>query len=338
MIREPAAIGVASAGLWRLRDDLASLLGRPIRRLRPWSRRVEAIAGWGHKATADAARARAARLGVPYLAIEDGFLRSVRPGPDELRLSYVVDRTGVYYDASAPSDLEAYVRAAALRADPAVRARGAAARALLARTRLSKYNDAPDLDAAALGLVDDAPRVLVVDQTAGDASIAGAGADRRTFAAMLAAARAENPDAELLVKIHPETVAGAKGGHFDASDLGPRARALAVKVNPWSLFDRVARVYVVSSQVGFEALVAGLPVVCFGSPFYSGWGLTDDRMTREAPAFARRACASVHLDDLVAAVYFDYCRYLDADTRKPTIFEVAAAQLAALRDASGDRR
>jgi capsular polysaccharide export protein len=33
----------------------------------------------------------------------------------------------------------------------------------------------------------------------------------------------------------------------------------------------------VSSQLGFEAILAGHRPVTFGVPFYAGWGLTDDR-------------------------------------------------------------
>ena len=43
------------------------------------------------------------------------------------------------------------------------------------------------------------------------------------------------------------------------------------------------RVYVVSSTMGFEALLAGKSVTCFGMPWYAGWGATDDR---QAPGVA----------------------------------------------------
>jgi hypothetical protein len=37
---------------------------------------------------------------------------------------------------------------------------------------------------------------------------------------------------------------------------------------------RVDKVYTVSSGMGFEAVLAGRHVICFGSPFYAGWGFT----------------------------------------------------------------
>lgn len=86
--------------------------------------------------------------------------------------------------------------------------------AVLRGARLSKYNHAPALVGEAFGIPSGCDLVLVVDQTFGDASIAGAEADASTFVAMLDAAIAENPDAIVAVKIHPEAISGAKRGHL----------------------------------------------------------------------------------------------------------------------------
>ena len=65
------------------------------------------VIGWGHKKTAEKARAFAKKHALPYFALEDGFLRSLKLGVEgEQPLSLSVDRTGVYYDACEPSDLE----------------------------------------------------------------------------------------------------------------------------------------------------------------------------------------------------------------------------------------
>lgn len=39
-------------------------------------------------------------------------------------------------------------------------------------------------------------------------------------------------------------------------------------ISPWALLDLVDQVYVVTSQLGFEALLAGKQVHCFGVPFF----------------------------------------------------------------------
>ena len=60
-----------------------------------------------------------------------------------------------------------------------------------------------------------------------------------------------------------------------------------------------------TSLVGFEALLRGLPVVVYGNPFYAGWGLTQDRIP-----MCRRT-RRLTLDELVAATLLLYPRYYD---------------------------
>jgi capsule polysaccharide export protein KpsC/LpsZ len=298
---------------------------------------LSAVAGWGHKPTARRARAVAARRGLSYLALEDGFLRSRRPGPGEASLSYVCDAQGVYYDAAAPSGLEARVadrvrdpEGAARDAEPALHA--------IRVLGLSKYAEA-DADARdrLLRAAERARPVIVVDQTLGDAAVTGAGADRATFRAMLVAAVEENPDCPVLLKVHPETRLGRRAGYFDAAflaEIGAAAPAVAEAaasgrlgvlsgaVAPRDVAAAAERVYAVSSLLGFEALIAGAPVTVFGRSFYAGWGLTDDR----AAPVPWRAPAS--LACLAAAAYCDYAVYLSDPGRRRCTVEEAIERLA----------
>ena len=99
-------IAILTRGLWRLRGEIAALTGMKPVRWEPWRRPAfDAVAGWGHAPTADRARRLANRHGVPYLAFEDGPLRSVRPGPAQPPMSMVMDRSGIYYRRRASSDL-----------------------------------------------------------------------------------------------------------------------------------------------------------------------------------------------------------------------------------------
>jgi capsule polysaccharide export protein KpsC/LpsZ len=59
-----------------------------------------------------------------------------------------------------------------------------------------------------------APCVLVVDQTFGDVSVSKGNADADAFRRMLDTACAENPDAEVWVKVHPDVLCGKKAGYF----------------------------------------------------------------------------------------------------------------------------
>ena len=111
----------------------------------PLPRQCIGVVGWGLKGKALHAAALAERSGLPYVSVEDGFLRSVDLGDVDPPLSVVVDDLGVYYDAGRPSRLEQYV--AAVRA-PQELARGADLAVRWRAGRLSKYNHAREAAAA----------------------------------------------------------------------------------------------------------------------------------------------------------------------------------------------
>ncbi|UES52109.1 hypothetical protein [Roseibium aggregatum] len=324
-------IGIATSGLWRLRDAVERLTSGTAYRLPVYGSAVDAIAGWGHKPTADRARVIARSKGIPYIAFEDGFLRSIHPGNGERPMSMVIDRTGIYYDSRQPSDLEALIRKRA--SSPLPVARVQSAMALLRASRLSKYNNATLQDVAPLRLkaTRREDRVLVVDQTVGDASIVGARANVSTFSRMLDSAVRENQGAEVLVRIHPEAITGRKSAHFSPKRLqelaltsAPVAEALSrgllrltpEPINPWALLEACSALYCVSSQLGFEGVLAGCTVHSFGASFYNGWGLTQDRTPEPT---SRRSRAS--LEAIFTATYIDYVNYFDPVDHTPSDFE-----------------
>ncbi|WP_407851514.1 capsular polysaccharide biosynthesis protein [Bordetella petrii] len=292
---------------------IAPYLGGPVASGTPF-------VGWGRKASGKRAQRHAARHRGTCWLLEDGFLRSMGNGAQEPPLSVVIDDAGIYYDAGAPSRLEQLV-CRALDAD-----REARVTALIAAWRdglVSKYNAARDPRPALLRQ----PYVLVVDQTRGDASIRYGQASQASFDRMLAAAMAEHPGTRIILKAHPDVVAGGKTGHFDPSALEGSERVLLLRdhVHPARLLEHAEAVYVVTSQIGFEALLWGKPVRTFGMPFYAGWGLTQDEL--EAPA--RRRPAS--LEALVGAALIDYPRYIDPETGLPCEVEQTLAWLALQR-------
>lgn len=266
---------------------------------------ADGVLAWGRKPSAERAQVWAARRQLPLCWLEDGFIRSVELGHRSPPLAVVVDDVGMYYDARSPSRLEDWVLRPR-RADEL--ARGEALRAQWQAQRVSKYNHSRDQP----GLAQPGD-VLVVDQTWGDASIACGLAGPGAFARMLEAALDEHPGARILLKVHPDVIAGRKRGHFAQLSAAQRQRVqlLGHNVHPPSLLATVAAVYVVTSQMGFEALMWGRPVRCFGMPFYAGWGLTGD----DLPAPSRRRPAS--LAALTHAALVDYSRCLDPETRQP---------------------
>lgn len=301
--------GVFNRGLRRLPGLSAFMEGEVVPVLARCPDNLDATLGWGRRRYGRRARRVAQARGIPFLTLEDGFLRSVGLGGHEPPLSLVVDDVGIYYDADSPSRLENLI-AQPLDAVACARAR-ALARAWR-DARVSKYNHLREF-AGTLP----AHYVLVVDQTAGDFSIRCGQATAASFLRMLEAALAEYPDCTVLVKIHPDVFAGKKRGHFDVAALAARSRVhvLAEDVHPVRLVEGAQAVYCVTSQLGFEALLWGKPVRTFGMPFYAGWGLTHD----ELPAPSRRGSAT--LEQLLHAALVMYPRYLHPETGRQCAVE-----------------
>ena len=288
-------------------------------RLRPNSG-TAAIAGWGYRPTAERARRLAEKLGVPYWALEDGFLRSVDLGSNGAApLSLVADDQGIHFDATKPSRLEAILNAPGPLADDLLR-QGRDLVAFKNEHGLSKYNAAPPFDPASLPDAAGRERVLVIDQTAGDASIKYGLANAASFAAMLDAAVVENPGAQIVVKRHPAVASGYRQGLIDPA-RHQRLALLDAPCNPVELLRVVDRVYTVTSLLGFEALLLGLPVHCFGMPFYGGWGATHNAVGCDRRAQARSA------DEIAAAALIAYARYVDPLTGEPCSAMQAAERL-----------
>ena len=312
-------IGIYSSGIWRV-PHLNSFLPQPCQKLtlrQPLPAHIDTIAVWGHRPSAQQPVERALAAGKVILRLEDGFIRSLDLGVNGAPpLSMVLDQDGIYYDARHPSSLEQLIQDRA--ANQALHAEAQRGIDTIVASDLSKYNHAPAFDAGEALMRE---IVLVVDQTCGDVSVQYGNACSEHFAAMLQAALDENPHAAIWVKVHPDVLQGKKAGYFAHLRESSRVHLMADDVSPQSLLQHVSRVYVVTSQYGFEALMAGKPVTTFGQPWYAGWGLTDDRHPGAEKLAARRGCASLH--ELFAAAYLRYSRYIDPVTGQPcTLFNV----------------
>lgn len=246
----------------------------------------------------------------PRIYLEDGFIRSLGlwTDPNEPTLSIVMDTRAVYYDATRPSLLEEILNSDyTLTADDRLRARHNIDK--IVSHKISKYNYAPevDLDFRAPGK----RAILIVDQKAGDLSIKYGGATSASFSAMLDAALAVEDEAEIVIKQHPCAISDGDGqAHYTSRSLGPltakpNVHLIGFDVNPYSLIRAVDEVWVVTSGMGFEALMAGKTVRCFGLPFYSNWGLTVDEVTLD------RRTKSRSLEELFFVFYVLLTRYVD---------------------------
>ena len=261
--------------------------------------------------------------GAAVWRMEDGFLRSVGLGAELVRpLSWVVDREGMYYNATAPSQLETLLSSTVFTAE--LLARAAALRKRVVAARLTKYN----VGASAWQRTAGGRRVVLVPgQVESDASLAYGAPGIRSNLALLQAARAACPDAWLIYKPHPDVAAGLRRVGAGEDEAAHWCDEILVDVDMASLLDQVDAVHCLTSLAGFEALLRGKAVTCHGQPFYAGWGLTTDTVP-----IARRT-RRLSLDELVAGALLLYPMYLGQ--RGPVSAEAALDDLAAWKARRG---
>ncbi len=207
------------------------------------------------------------------LRMEDGFLRSVGLGAELTQpLSWVVDRKGIYYDATQPSELEDILQNTHFSEGELVRAQ--ALRQQIVTAGLTKYNvgsQRPWNRPAG-----DRRVILVPGQVESDASIQYGSPVIKQNITLLQRVRDENPDAYIVYKAHPDVAAGLRRLGEGEDQARQWCDAVLPDIAMDALLQQVDEVHVLTSLTGFEALLRGLPVTCYGQPFYSGWGLTTD--------------------------------------------------------------
>ena len=222
-------------------------------------------------------------------------------------LSYVFDDLSHYFMADYPCRLIHKLNSDASLDDSEID-RARCVRQRIVAAKISKYNSQsiclPSI------ITGKKKRVLVCDQAYRDASTIYGRVTDRDFELMLQCALDENPDSEIVVKTHPDVHWAKKNkrtGFYTHLESHGRIKVMRETCNPYVLFEAVDKVYVATSQMGLEALCAGKEVVVFGSPFYAGWGLTDDR-SNVPYRFRERS-----IDEVFYYFYIWYTLYLLPD-------------------------
>lgn len=265
--------------------------------------------------------------GVRVVRLEDGFIRSVGLGADLVApLSWVVDSRGIYFDSGRPSDLEVLLQTTIFNSVDLERA--AQLRQQLVAYGVSKYNLSGQIWQRPLG---NANVVLVAGQVETDASIRWGAVDVCTNLALLKAVRLARPDAWVVYKPHPDVVAGLRGMGVGETYAAQWCDEVVQHASIAQMLPLVDEVHVMTSLTGFEALLRGIPVHCYGQPFYAGWGLTTDRHP------VQRRTRRLTLDELVAGALLHYPLYLAPGSNRLCTAEDAVLALLQLRQTAPAR-
>ncbi len=268
--------------------------------------------GWGRKKSGLLAIRDARSNGSGFTILEDGFIRSIGLGVNGSEsFSMVMDDVGIYYDASMPSKLENILNEYSFSEHAGLMDIAKKAISLIRSMRVSKYNNSGPLPADYFK-DSQAEKILIIAQTAGDASLKYGMLKEYTTDEIIKAAIKENPGTPIYIKIHPDVLAGKKKSDVDISRIPKEVKVISEDINPISLLNNFTKVYTKTSQMGFEALMVGCDCVCFGMPFYAGWGLTDDRVECDRRTKGRS------LEEVFAAAYILYTEYYNPYTKKPS--------------------
>ncbi len=263
--------------------------------------------------------------GVIIVRLEDGFLRSVGLGADLIKpISWVFDKRGIYFDATRPSDLEVLLATTDFTPELVVRAQRLRER--IVESNLTKYNVGDGQWKRPAGVQ---RMILVPGQVETDASIRFGAPGVNTNMGLLRAVREANPGAYILYKPHPDVLAGLRAKGQDEDQALEWCDEQITDVAMGELLLQVDELHTMTSLAGFEALLRGKKVTCYGQPFYAGWGLTADMLPVE------RRTRKLTLDELVYSVLILYPTYVSWTTCSVTVPEQALDELLAWREQSG---
>ncbi|WP_161628445.1 hypothetical protein [Pseudomonas cremoricolorata] len=273
-------------------------------------------------------RAMAHTLARPTVYLEDGFIRSRDIGlAQEPGLSVILDDTTAYYDANKISRLSRLLENGP-ELTPAQLERSRNAIDLIVKERISKYNHAPDIPM--LAGTPGRKKLLLVDQRFGDQSVASGLGSEEAFNRMIHEVCRERSDCDILVKQHPDAIKGGKSSYFSNEKLAftqhmSNVYPILYDINPFALFDVVDEVYVMTSGMGFEALMAGKIVHCYGMPFYAGWGATADQQSLTSRTRRRT------VEELFHFAYIESSRYFNPETNAAAEVEDVVRYIAAMK-------
>ncbi len=243
------------------------------------------------------------------ISVEDGFIRSVGLGADLFSpMSLVFDKKGIHYDYSKPSDLEDLLQNRVVNDEELYRANQLIQNIKI--KNISKYNLKTE---RLLFQKKQSPKqkiIIVLGQVETDNSIVYGVPNntiKKTNYSLVCKVREDYPNDYIIYKPHPDLENGLRAKGFEENHIKNIADLIAYKTSITELFEISNRVAVFTSLGGFEALIRNIPVTCYGWPFYSGWGLTEDKVSSKL--INKRRTRKLSLGELVYMAIIEYPYY-----------------------------
>lgn len=300
--------------------DLPVLLGMPIKRYSRSANEVHSLVCWGYKPTSHKAEKLANKRNLNLVRLEDGFITHL---PNcATKLSVCSDSLGMHY--SEASDLH---KLCTKKRSIKQLERARSAIAYKNTHYISKYNHNPVTTFNQLKT--GKQYVLIADQISDDESVKHSRASIDTYLQMIKDALEQNKEHEILINVHPDN---KKKKPFSSlipdvtrSELlvNERVHFITTPINAMQLIKQCSHVYTISSLIGFEAVLMDKTVKVYGTPFYAGYGLTEDVKAHFKTSLSKEA--------VFYAAYIDYCTYINPFSEQKCeiedVMEIIAANI-----------
>lgn len=278
---------------------------------------IDIYMGWGYKKYAENARKSALKQNKPYYTIEDGFLRSLYTSKfSKTPLSVVVDKKSIYFDSQTISDLETILVHDDVNDTQIQESHDAMD--FFRTHHLSKYCVTVPYDTDICPEDFNENSVLLIDQTLNDASLLYGGIKEKDLPDIIKNSKQKFAGKTIFLKTHPEVISGHKQSCFGTLCHDTDIKLIPHTVSLPTLLRQKPHVVVLTSLAGFEGLIYGCSVTCYGISWYSGYRLTDDMHPDADMIYKRRKKRT--LAEIFYLAYIKYPVYINPVTLKRGTF------------------
>jgi len=280
--------------------------------------------GWGKKDNTLVGYEYCNNNNIPYIRMEDGFIRSNGLGVSGApSMSFTIDESGIFYDDVNGSDLKKIIYSQILDKTEDIEYIHDTIK-YITDNKISKYNNIKTSNINSLSL-SDKKNIIIIGQVDNDMSLKyGLVDNNNVYFDIIEYIMKNNNNFNIYLKLHPDILSGIKKSSLDLNKLlSLKVNLITENYNPIELLEKFDEIHVLTSQMGFEALLINKVVHTWGVPFYSGYGLTTDHNTY----YLTNNKPKKTIEEIFKSMYFDYTLYVDLDNKSITNIERIFARI-----------